>query len=53
MQTAAHVLRKQPRLLRGASKPGLQALSRLVNDAEAALQVWLELVEDIQKSGAA
>jgi hypothetical protein len=50
MQTAADVLRKQPGLLGDASKPGLQALSRLVTDAEAALQVWLELVEHTQVS---
>lgn len=47
MQTAAvaDVLRKQPGLLGDASRPGLQALPRLVTDAEAALQVWLELAE--------
>jgi hypothetical protein len=34
------VLRTQPGLLGDATKPGLQALSRLVTDAEAAVQVW-------------
>lgn len=54
MHTAAtaDVLRKQPGLLGDASRPGLQALPRLVTDAEAALQVWLELAEHTHAAAA-